>query len=329
MCIECDKAFTRSDALAKHMRTVHEPEPPRTTGTNNAAATESTSSGKKSGIKIKLTNGNATGTAPKPTPPTPTEAAAMLAPSHDEDGNPVTPSHPHDNIQYIPAHHPITGQPGFMITYPPDIHFSAWESSIAADQLLRLLRRQVHWAEKEGEELKVEVEKLERLKREEWMLKELLLDGTLEEDYERAKREGWLDDVPGIPKRMMEADAKPGRVHTWTHGTPSWRRDGQHARTGHAVQNVSDDQDVEMADATATPSALPSAQRTPSPPPTGHSGGGFDGDEDPYDNYLASRMAEYYERERLRSVQNTPQKQRQEEKEADAVGALVGLSTGK
>jgi hypothetical protein len=40
-------------------------------------------------------------------------------------------------------------------------------------------------------------------------------------------------------------------------------------------------------------------------------------------------MAEYYERERLRSVQNTPQKQRQEEKEADAVGALVGLSTGK
>ncbi|KAI7538084.1 hypothetical protein KC331_g10562, partial [Hortaea werneckii] len=26
---ECDKAFTRSDALAKHMRTVHEPEVPR------------------------------------------------------------------------------------------------------------------------------------------------------------------------------------------------------------------------------------------------------------------------------------------------------------
>jgi hypothetical protein len=128
---------------------------------------------------------------------------------------------------------------------------------------------------------------------------------------------------------MMEADAEPGRVHAWTHGTPSWRRDGQHARAGHAVQNISDDQDAEMPDATATPSAQPSAQRTPSPPATGHSGGGFDGDEDPYDNYLASRMAEYYERERLRSLQNTPLKQRQEEKEADAVGALVGLSTGK
>ena len=221
------------------MRTVHEPEPPRTTGTNNASTNDPAPSGKKSGIKIKLTNGNAAGTAPKPTPPTPTEQAALLAPSHDEDGNPVTPSNPHDNIQYIPAHHPITGQPGFMITYPPDIHFSAWESSIAADQLLRLLRRQVDWAEKEGEALKVEVEKLERVKREEFMLKEMLLDGALEEDYERAKREGWLDDVPGIPKRMMEADAEPGKAHRWTHGTPSWRRDGQGAQAGHAMQNAS------------------------------------------------------------------------------------------
>lgn len=211
-----------------------------------------------------------------------------------------------------------------MITYPPDIHFSAWESSIAADQLLRLLRRQVHWAEQEGKELKVEVEKLEQLKREEWTLKDKLLDGALEEDFARAEREGWLQGVPGIPKRMMETDAKAASVQQWTHGTPPWRKERHEIRT---LRNFSDDQDAEMPDLIATPSAQPSAQRTPSPPPTGHSGGGgFDGDDDPYDNYLAGRMAEYYERERLRSLQNTPQKQRQEEKEADAVGALVGLS---
>jgi hypothetical protein len=306
------------------MRTVHEPEPPRASTTANASASEPTPPGKKSGIKLKLSNGNTNNPNAnlQNAPPTPTHSA-MLAPTHDEDGNPVTPSLPTDNIQYIPAHHPITGQPGFMITYPPDIHFSAWESSIQADELLRLLRRQVHWAEQESEELKAEVERLERLRREEWVLKELLLDGALEEGFERAKVEGWLDDAPGVVRRLMEADAEPSRRQKWAHGTPSWRKEGQSARPGH---NVSDEHDTEMVDATATPSAQPSAQRTPSPPPTGHSGGGFDGDADPYDNYLAGRMAEYYERERLRSLQSTPQKQRQEQKEADAVGALVGLS---
>ena len=83
-------------------------------------------------------------------------------------------------------------------------------------------------------------------------------------------------------------------------------------------------------DAAETPAG--EAQRTPSPPPTGHSGG-FDGDADPYDNYLASQLAAYEERERLRSLQNTPQNQNQRassaqtrEKEADAVGALMGMS---
>ena len=336
LLVECDKAFTRSDALAKHMRTVHEPEPPRNTGTGNntAAAVEPVPPGKKSGIKIKLTNGTASAANIKPpAPPTPTDAA-LLAPSHDEDGNPVTPSHPHDNIQYIPAHHPITGQPGFMITYPPDVHFSAWESTISADQLLRLLRRQVHWAEKEGEDLKSEVEKLEQQKRQEFVLKEKLLDGVLEEDFMRGERDGWLDSVPGIPKRIMEADARAGSVQKWSQGTPAWRNEKAKPRPIRTIRPseripsdpTSSEQDEEMADA-VTPPAQPSAlERTPSPPPTGHSGGGFDGDDDPYDNYLASRMAEYEERQRLRSLQNTPQKQRQEEKEADAVGALVGLS---
>ena len=303
------------------MRTVHEPEPPRATTTTNASASEPASAGKKSGIKLKFSNGTLNNNTQN-APPTPTHSA-MLAPTHDEDGNPVTPSLPTDNIQYIPAHHPVTGQPGFMITYPPDIHFSGWESSIQADELLQLLRRQVHWAEQESDAFKVEVEKLERKRREEWVLKDLLLDGALEEGFERAKVEGWLDDAPGGVRRLMQADAEPGRKNPWAHGTPLWRREGPNPRLG---QNVSDEHDTEMVDAAATPSAQPSAQRTPSPPPTGHSGGGFDGDADPYDNYLAGRMAEYYERERLRSLQNTPQKQRQEQKEADAAGALVGLS---
>ena len=179
----------------------------------------------------------------------------------------------------------------------------------------------MHWAEQESEQLNGEIDRLERLRREEWVLKDLLLDGALEEGFERAKVEGWLDDAPDGAKRLMDADAQPSRSNEWAHGTPSWRREGQTARPGHLIP---DEHDTEMVDAVATPSAQPSAARTPSPPPTGHSGGGFDGDADPYDNYLAARMAEYNERERLKSLQNTPQKQ--EQKEADAAGALVGLS---
>ncbi|EME49648.1 hypothetical protein DOTSEDRAFT_93227, partial [Dothistroma septosporum NZE10] len=163
---ECDKAFTRSDALAKHMRTVHEPEAAKG---GAGYAHEPTPTGKKS-LKLKL-NGSITSKAP-----------VDMGPTHDEDGNEVDPSPPNDNITYMPAHHPITGQPGFMIHYPPDIHFTAWESSIAADQLMRLLRRQLHWAQKEAEDLKQQVNELEAQKREEWTLKEIVLEGVLEQE---------------------------------------------------------------------------------------------------------------------------------------------------
>ena len=288
------------------MRTVHEPEPARG-GAHTGAGADPTPPGKKP-IKIKLTNGSS-GSRP------PLNDPADIGPSHDEDGNPVTPSHPNDNISYTPAHHPITGQPGFMITYPPDINFSAWESAIAADQLMRLLRRQVHWAQQEGQQLKHEIAVLEERRKEEWQLKEILLDGVLEEELSRAEKEGLLARVDANVKEAMEKDVESAKMLSWTRGEPPWRTN--------QVQRKVLERDEDMPDAVATP-LMQTPQRTPSPPPTGHSGG-FDGEGDPYDNYLQARMAEYNERERLRSLQNTPQKQRAEA-EADAVGALMGMS---
>lgn len=305
MEVECDKAFTRSDALAKHMRTVHEPEPVKgVPGSGN----DPTPLSKKS-LKIKLTNGS--GSAKPPTTP------QEMGPTHDEDGNGVDPSPPNDNITYIPAHHPITGQPGFMIHYPPDIHFTAWESSITADQLMRLLRRQVHWAQKEGDELKQEIEQMELQKREEWTLKEILLEGVLESDLAQAEKEQLLRNLDGHVREAMAKDALPAKKLEWTGGEPAWRR-----AKPLPLRQERDDVDMD------TPGPL-RGHRTPSPPPTGVSGGGFDGDADPYDNYLATRMAEYEERERLRSIQNTPKAaQEQKAAEADAVGALMGLKGG-
>lgn len=267
---ECDKAFTRSDALAKHMRTVHEPEAAKGAGAEPAPTT--TAKGKSG--KGKLTNGSAKAA--------PAAQEQGLGPTHDEDGNEVDPSPVNDNITYIPAHHPITGQPGFMIHYPPDIHFTAWESAISADQLMRLLRRQVHWAQQEGEELKHEVEALEQQKREEWQLKEILLEGVLEEEISLAERRNLLKDVDERVRWAMQNDVQPAKQLAWVNGEPRARRKQHKSPQVHA-----------------------DPERTPSPPPTG---GGFDGEKDPYDNYLDAQMAEYEERVRMRSVQNTPAK---------------------
>lgn len=295
------------------MRTVHEPEPARGTNTN---ANEPTPPGKKS-IKLKLTNGSSA-TAKQPLTPT---DPSQAAPTHDEDGNPVIPSHPNDNIKYIPARHPITLQPGFMITYPPDIKFTAWESSIPADQLMRLLRRQLHWAMQENEELKAECASLEQKKKEEWQKTDLLWDGVFESEVAKGAMLGLLESVDARVREQMEEGVAPARERDWTGGEPAWRKIGQHSVA--AVDVVPNGHDVIMRDAEDERNSP-----TPSPPPTGNSaGGGFDGDEDPYDNYLKGRMAEYEERERLRSLQNTPQKA-QEAREADAAGALLGMSGG-
>lgn len=304
---ECDKSFTRSDALAKHMRTVHEPDPTR--------LPEHTPSTKgKSGVKLRLTNGSASSKAAQ------VAADAATAPTVDEDGNPIEPSPASDNITYIPAHHPITGQPGFMIHYPPDIQFTHWESAIPADELMRLLRRQLLWAQREQDELKKETEALDRIRREEWTLKEILLEGVMESELARADRLGFLDSVDDDIINEMERDVDPSRNTPWIGPKPTWRRRGK-----------SPINEVAMAEA-STPVRPEDGtnQHSPSPPDTGKSGG-FDGDNDPYDNYLAGRMAEYEQRERMRSMQSTPQKAAAKEREfaeADAVGALMGMSGG-
>ncbi|KAF2214861.1 hypothetical protein CERZMDRAFT_95246 [Cercospora zeae-maydis SCOH1-5] len=271
---ECDKAFTRSDALAKHMRTVHEPEPAR----GNAADPAASTTGKGKGPKAK-SNGSTKG-----------QHVQDMGPTLDEDGNLVDPSPANDNITYIPAHHPITGQPGFMIHYPPDIHFTAWESSISADQLMRLLRRQVHWAETAREELKKQVDELEQQKREEWELKEILLEGVMEASLAQAEQEQILRNVDDRVRDAMVQDVESAKNFSWTKGEPQWRTKPAALKRG--------------GPSSETPENL-HANRTPSPPPTGMSGG-FDGDDDPYDNYLAGQMAEYEKRERIRSMQNTP-----------------------
>ena len=180
-----------------------------------------------------------------------------------------------------------------MITYPPDIAFTAWESSIPADDLMRLLRRQLHWAKKEHEELKAECTNLEQMRKEEWRQGDMLLEGVMESELARGAMQGLLDSVDAQVKEQMEQATAASREREWSGGEPAWRTAAHQHRTPAAARTNGHDEDMrDVDDERHSP--------TPSPPPTGHSaGGGFDGDEDPYDNYLKGLMAGYEERERL------------------------------
>jgi hypothetical protein len=190
------------------MRTVHEPEPPRA-ATTNANPIDPATGQPTTGPKLRLSmNGKTSAKSSSAAAESATPAAIMPVQAPDD------PSPPMDNIQYIPARHPITGQPGFMITYPPDIHFSQFESEIPANQLMRLLRRQIHWAQDESDTLKHEVETLEKLRREEWAAKEALLEGVLQGEVASAKEDkdtlrGMKEDIWGSESKELDWSEAP------------------------------------------------------------------------------------------------------------------------
>ena len=70
--------------------------------------------------------------------------------------------------------------------YPPDIHFAEDELSMRPDELYKLLRRQVHWAQEEGLELRREAEALEKRRKEMWQAKELVLANLMEAELSNA-----------------------------------------------------------------------------------------------------------------------------------------------
>lgn len=300
------------------MRTVHEPEPARGSGPN-AAALDPHATGKKS-IKLKLSNG----TAPKG-PPIPPNQTNNLGPSHDEDGNPVDPSPPNNNITYLPAHHPYTGQPGFMIHYPPDIHFNGHESYIQADELMRTIRRQIKWAEDEGKTLERDNAALERIRREEWTLKEILLHGVVEAELARADKDS-LPDWSSAEEilRAMERDLHPLGLTVWKGKKPVWH---------HRRRRVRDDVKEEPVAAVESP-VDPADSDADDSVPGSPASGGFDGEDDPYDNYVRELYKKYMQKANGRSGEGVdalpaePNPDESEDARADAATGLMDLSGG-
>ncbi|KAL8804140.1 MAG: hypothetical protein Q9223_005901 [Gallowayella weberi] len=157
---ECDRSFTRSDALAKHNRTVHEtdilkPSDPIPKGH---------SSNQQRPQRLKLVcNSKPPGSETNDTPSSahPNDVEEDLGPSHEDDDATI----------------PHTRSPSPM---PEDLNFTDAELATEPYQLFRLLRRQVHWAAQQGTELTAESDGVEKKRFEEFQRKELVLHNIIE-----------------------------------------------------------------------------------------------------------------------------------------------------
>ncbi|KAI9652915.1 MAG: hypothetical protein M1821_007762 [Bathelium mastoideum] len=231
---ECDRSFTRSDALAKHMRTVHETEPPRPSDpipkhhpshpSHSVAPGTSTPS---KPTRLRLVVNQSGSTKKESLPPTPTATSTTGADGRDPDEeDPADPN----NIAYLPGFHPLTGQAGYMIHWPTDICFSEHEKQIRADQLRRLLRRQLHWAERERDALRRDTAALERQLRAEWVGKEGVLENAMEAEVAWGERRGW--DLGPDQGRAMKENVRKLELRDGAAGQrvregeePWWRRE--------------------------------------------------------------------------------------------------------
>jgi len=161
----------------------------------------------------------------KSSTPTPASPSSHPPPSATVATNPEF-DYSHNNIMYIANPASPTAAP--LIQFPSDIHFSVHELALPADQLFRLLRRQLHWAQQDAEELKAEAELLEKKRKEEWVAKELLLENAMEAELARMRRKrsemGVGDEVELWD--YLEEDVKPARALEIKAKTmPWWRED--------------------------------------------------------------------------------------------------------
>ncbi|KAI1744260.1 hypothetical protein F4680DRAFT_406796 [Xylaria scruposa] len=155
---ECDRAFTRSDALAKHMRTVHETEALRPS--DPVPKSMQNHGGEKKGNKLKIII------------KTPQSHAA----GHD------------DAVDDGDASDEIT--PDFFTPLTEQQGFTSRELAMDMDSLWRLCVANLKWATKEGEDLREECKELEEIYRQEWLEKETLVDQAtqIEKDWWQRRR---------------------------------------------------------------------------------------------------------------------------------------------
>ena len=175
---ECDRSFTRSDALAKHMRTVHETEALRPSDpvpkghsggisiSNGKEVINGTTAGGGGGIKrIKLLVGASTNGEKRSSligtdlPPLPTKHTLAQLGIKLEDTEMPNASESDEladavDMDSIPFSLPTTAE-----YWPAEVwdDMEDYERDLPPSQYFRLLRRQISWAEEDGAALQKEL----------------------------------------------------------------------------------------------------------------------------------------------------------------------------
>ncbi|KAL5114676.1 hypothetical protein ACEQ8H_007409 [Pleosporales sp. CAS-2024a] len=226
---ECDRSFTRSDALAKHMRTVHETEALRPSDPVPKHHSSNPSNNKqrirlilnaneKKAAKDSAPGSPASHSHPHPHPHPPNPAAPGAAP-------PAEAEYAHNNVVYIQD----LAAPGAptMVQFPPDISLTERELALPAPDLFQLLRRQLQWAQQEAEQLRAQADVLEKLRKEEWEAKELLVENVMEAQLATERRtrieKGEPEDFDGsalirrdvAPSKALPILPRLGRIPWW------------------------------------------------------------------------------------------------------------------
>jgi hypothetical protein len=65
--------------------------------------------------------------------------------------------------------------------FPPDVTFASEELAMPAQQLWRLLKRQLVWATEEADELKRQLAAVEKIRKSEWVAKDLVLEELIQQ----------------------------------------------------------------------------------------------------------------------------------------------------
>jgi hypothetical protein len=194
------------------MRTVHETEALRPSDPVPKHHS-SNPSNRQQRLKLVLTNKGSTPGSPS---------------SHAPNAAPVPPAtaaeYAHNNAIYVQD----TSVPNapLMVQFPPDMDFSERELSLSAPELYKLLRRQLQWAQEDSEKLRAEAEAVEKLRKEEWEAKELVLENLMEaeiatERRRRADRGQQTDEafeaaaMDAAPSRELPIKPVNGRLPWW------------------------------------------------------------------------------------------------------------------
>ncbi|KAJ5714070.1 Zinc finger C2H2 [Penicillium malachiteum] len=163
---ECDRNFTRSDALTKHMRSVHEIDSLRQAEAKAHAAANANSTPTVS-IAPSVTG----------TPASKLQRIRLKLSHPHKDGE---ADHPDQIISMSAAPLPEPDVEDTMPELGPELGLEPHELAMPPRELYRLLRRQIHWAENEGSELRAEWELLQPRRERAWREKDAVFDDLIE-----------------------------------------------------------------------------------------------------------------------------------------------------